>query len=82
MVMIHISGSVQKMSNKKLRPLGDVLIDLEPVIEEMVEDHELEWGDILNLVRGYLEVHYPEAKEVYVSEDSPIYYYGPKEGLS
>lgn len=74
-------GSAIKMNKKKLRPLGEVLLDLEPVIEEMVDGHDLQYGDILNLIHGYLVVHYPEAKEQYVSEDSPIFYYGPKEGL-
>ncbi|EFX60709.1 hypothetical protein DAPPUDRAFT_123240 [Daphnia pulex] len=38
----------------KIRKLGDVLLDMEPLLLEMV-DHGLQYGDILNLVYGYLE---------------------------
>lgn len=63
---------------KKPRPLGDIMLDLEPLLLEMVESHDLQYGDILNLVYGYLEVHAPDAKEVYVRGGSPEFYYGPK----
>ena len=62
-----------------MRKLGDVLLDLEPLILEMVEDHDLQHGDVLNLVRGYLEVHCPGAKEEYEDGGSPTFFYGPKE---
>jgi hypothetical protein len=61
---------------KKLRKLGIVLLDIEPLLLELV-DHELQHGDILNLVRGYLEVHAPEAREEYVEGGHPEFYYGP-----
>lgn len=67
---------------KKLRPLGRVTADLEPLLQEMVYRHELQVGEILTLVYGYLQVHCPSAFEEY--EDgtgSPVFYYGPKEGL-
>ena len=63
---------------KKLRPLGSVLLDLEKLMLEMAVDHDLQWGDILNLVRGYLEVHCPHAREEYTAGGSPIFFYGPK----
>lgn len=69
------------MASKKLRPLGDILLDMEPLIMEMAEGHDLQHGDILNLVRGYLDVHLPGAREVYADdESSPEFYYGPKRG--
>lgn len=61
----------------KRRKLGDVLLDMEPLLLEMV-DHDLQHGDILNLVRGYLEVHAPGAKEEYEDGTEPEFYYGPK----
>ena len=64
---------------KKLRPLGKVLLDLEPLILEMTQDHDLQWGDVLNIVRGYLEVHCPGSQEEYTDSDRPIFYYGPKQ---
>jgi hypothetical protein len=62
---------------RRLRPLGTVLLELEPLILEMVEGHELQHGDVLNLVRGYLEVHCPDAREEYVNGGSPVFYFGP-----
>jgi len=62
----------------KLRKLGDVLLDMEPLILEMV-DHGLEYGDILNLVYGYLEVHAPGAKEEYTDGTHPVFFYGCKD---
>jgi hypothetical protein len=65
----------------RLRRMGDVTADLEPLLLEMV-DHGLQHGEILNLVRGYLEVHCPGAREVYEEDgSSPIFFYGPKEAL-
>jgi len=63
----------------KLRPLGQTLLDLEVLILEMTEKHELQHGDVLNLVRGYLEVHCPSSIETYSADGShPVFYYGPK----
>lgn len=62
---------------KKLRAFGNVISDLECVIEEMVEDHEMQWGDILSIVHGYLRVHNPEAQEEYEVGGHPEFYYGP-----
>jgi hypothetical protein len=65
-----------------IRPVGDVLLDMEPLLIELAESHQLQFGDILNLVRGYLEVHLPNAREVYTEDDSsPVMYYGPASGL-
>jgi hypothetical protein len=66
---------------KKNRTLGTALLDLETILDEMVDHHDLQWGDILNLVYGHLMVHRPDAREEYVDGDGshPIFYYGPKE---
>ena len=61
---------------KKIRPIGDILLEMEPLILEMI-DHNLQWGDILNMVRGYLEVHCPDAQEEYEEGGNPKFYYGP-----
>lgn len=61
-----------------MRKLGDILLDLEVILDEMVDSHELQVGDILNLVYGHLVIHRPDAKEVYVSDgSSPVFKYGP-----
>lgn len=59
-----------------LRPLGKITSDLEPLLLEMACDHELQHGEILNIIRGYLEIHCPDAKEVYEDGTSPTFFYG------
>lgn len=61
--------------NKEL--MGDILLEHEAVLLKMVKQG-LQWGDILNLTRGYLEVHAPEAREQYTAGGSPVFYYGPE----
>ena len=48
-----------------MRKLGDILLDLEDVLTEMIEDHELQTGDVLSLVKSYIDVHHPQAIEEY-----------------
>lgn len=61
-----------------MRKLGDVISDLENLTEEMVEDHDLQWGDILAVVHNYLRVHRPDTQEECVDGGNPYYYYGPQ----
>jgi len=66
----------------KIQKMGDIMHELEAVIAKMVDQHDLQHGEILNLVNGYLEVHYPAQREEYTDgSGSPVFYYGPKEGL-
>jgi hypothetical protein len=67
------------MKRKKVRPLGDVTTDLEPFLLEMAYDHDLQHGEILNILRGYLEIHAPDQKEQYTDGTEPIFYYGHRE---
>lgn len=68
------------MNVTKKKSLETALFQLEAAAMTMV-DHGLQWGDILNLVRGYLEVHCPGAREEYLDGSHPVFYYGPKETL-
>jgi len=68
------------MSKKKKR-LGDTLLSLETVLDELVDDHDCQWGDIFNLVRGHLEIHRPDAQEEYLDGSHPVFYYGAKKKL-
>lgn len=64
---------------KKLRPLGQITTDLEPLLIEMVESHEMQTHEILGIIFQYLQAHLPQATEVYTDDgSSPIFYYGPK----
>lgn len=62
----------------KLRPLGQVLLDAEPLIEELLIGHELQIGDLHALLDVYVQVHYPDAREVYEDGTSPALRYGPQ----
>ncbi len=62
--------------SKKKETMGDILLEHEEVLLKMV-NQGLQWGDILNLTRGYLEVHAPGAREHYNSGGVPFFYYGP-----
>lgn len=62
---------------KQIRKLGDITGDLEPLIQEMVFDHEMQVHEILGIIHAYLISHCPEAVEVYVADgSSPQLRYG------
>lgn len=60
------------------RKFGDILLDLEKIVDEMIDNHDVQWGDVLSLVFSYLKIHRPDAQEKYVKGGSPEFYYGPK----
>ena len=68
------------MAKKKLRPLGDITLDMEPLIQEMVTGHEMQVGEVLALVHAYLMIHCPDAREEYDDGSHPVFYYGPQGG--
>jgi hypothetical protein len=62
-----------------MRPLGQILLEMEPLIQEAMEDHDLQWGDMLGLIHHYLMIHYPNAQEQYSDGSRPVYLYGHKD---
>jgi hypothetical protein len=62
---------------KKLRPVGDILMDLEVVLMEL-SSHGLQWGDVFGLIHKYLMVHLPQDQEEYEDGSHPEFYYGPR----
>ncbi len=65
----------------KIRPLGKITGDLELLLLEMNDSHEMQWGEILNVIHGYLVVHCPGGQEQYTSGGAPVFYYGPPERI-
>jgi len=63
----------------KLRPLGKITDDMEKLLLEMTEGHEMQMGEILNLIRGYLEIHAPHCVEEYEDGSNPRFFYGDKQ---
>lgn len=65
-----------------VRPLGQITGELEPLLFEMVCDHELQFGEVLALVHSWLQIHAPQAQEVYCDgSGSPVYNYSPQKSL-
>lgn len=62
-----------------MRTCGDILLELEVLLDELIDKHQLQWGDIISLVFSQLTIHRPDAQEKYLDNSSPILYYGPKE---
>lgn len=60
---------------KKIRSVGKILLDIEPLLEELTDDHDMQWGDVLGLVYMWLQVHAPESQEVYLDGSKPILKY-------
>lgn len=61
---------------KKLRRLGDITQDMENLLTELTQDHDLQHGEILALVRCWLTVHAPQSQETYMDGTHPEYFYG------
>lgn len=70
---------MKKTKPTKIRPLGEILLEMEPLIQEAMDKHDLQWGDMMGLLHHYLMIHYPFSKEVYEDGSSPVYVYGHKD---
>ena len=62
---------------KKLRPLGHITTDLEGLLEETIDGHDLQCGEVLALVYNWIRVHRPSAVEEYLDGTHPEFFYGP-----
>lgn len=65
----------------KLRPLGKITTDLEPLLYELVEGHELQLHEVFGILHAWASVHYPNSIEIYLDNSSPVLKgvnYGPK----
>jgi hypothetical protein len=65
------------MAKKKIRPAGDITLELEILLEELSFDHDLQHGEVLALVYCWLMIHAPDQREKYLDGKNPIFYYGP-----
>jgi len=63
----------------KLRKLGDILLDMEPLLDELAEQHEMQLGDIIALVVRHLEMHNPTCIEEFLDGSRPVFFYGHKD---
>lgn len=61
---------------KKLRPLGQITGEMEPLLEEMTDLHEMQAHEILGLIYLWLTTHRPDAIETYIDGTHPNLMYG------
>jgi hypothetical protein len=66
------------MKKQKKRNTGQILLEMEPLLEELVDKQGLQWYDVLFLVYGWLMVHRPAAREEYLDGTHPQFFYGKK----
>lgn len=64
--------------HKKIRPMGQITSSLEKLLEELVDSHDLQKGEILALISVWCDIHRPGCKEVYLDGANPEFRYGPK----
>jgi hypothetical protein len=74
-----VSGSASK-KKKKLRPAGDILLDVEKLYFELVESHGYQKGDLLANTNSWADVHLTCVEEYDVG-GHPIFFYGSIENL-
>lgn len=59
----------------KKKTIGKTMLELEKVLDEMVELHELQMVDILNLIYGHLRMHRPDCLEEFEDGSEPKFRY-------
>lgn len=64
---------------RNMRPMGTILLDLEKILDEMVDSHKVQLGDVLALVKSHIEIHRQDAIELYTDNTNPVFYYGHKD---
>ena len=63
---------------KKLRRVGDIMLDMEKLLFELHIDHDMQHGEVLYLINGWQKIHVPDQIETYVKDGTHPVLYGPK----
>lgn len=66
----------KKIRKKKIRPLGEITSDLEPLYFEMLLDHGLQRHEVVGLFLQWAETHML-GLETYMDGSHPVFY-GPE----
>lgn len=62
-----------------MRPIGEIYCDLEVLLDEMIDDHQVQMGDVLHWVHGHLQFHRPDCIEQMVNKRyMPVFSYKAK----
>lgn len=59
----------------KKRTVGYIFLKLEELIDELIDDHGFQWGDIIYWVYGHLMIHRKDAQEVEEDGSNPVLKY-------
>jgi len=62
-----------------MRSAGQILLEMEELRNELIDDHDMQWGDLFYELHGWLEIHRPDAREEYVDGGHPVFSYKPPE---
>lgn len=74
---LHFPPKLMKKS-KKLRKVGDIMLDMEELLFELHEGHDMQHGEVLYLINGWQKIHTPLQVEEYEDGSHPVLY-GPKQ---
>lgn len=59
-----------------MRPLGKITSDLEVLLEEMIDKHDMQRHEIIGIIDSWITLHRPDALEVYTKTGKiPRIYY-------
>lgn len=74
---------MKKNKASKLRPLGDILLEIEPLYLELMMGHNLQRSDLIGLILQYDETHglTESVVETYMDGSKAVTYHGHKDGL-
>lgn len=65
---------------RKVRPLGDIMFDIEDAVMELCHDHDLQWYEVFAVFKVALQKYAPAGQEIVKGQRAQLYY-GPVEGL-
>lgn len=65
---------------KKIRPLGNITSDLEPLWFELLTEHDLQRHEVIGLFLQWAQTHML-GEERYTDGTRPTLYYGHQDGL-
>src|ERR1700693_281271 len=75
-------GNSVEEEKAELRKVGDIMLDLEPLLFELHLGHDLQHSDVLGLINFWQTVHVPEQLEEYEDGTHPVLVrpvlYGPR----
>lgn len=73
----------KKNKKGKLRPIGHILLEMEPLYRELMIGHELQRSDLIGIILQYDETHglTESVVETYMDGSKAVTYHGHKTGL-